>query len=47
MDMKKRRDMQIAYVADDAVMEEMAECRKKLFHDEEIDDEAWNMICAQ
>ncbi len=30
MDMKKRRDLQLAYVADDAVMKEMAECRKIL-----------------
>ena len=30
MDMRKRRDMQLAYIADDAVMEEMAECRKIL-----------------
>ncbi len=30
MDMKQRRDMQLAYVADEAVMEEMIECRKIL-----------------
>ena len=30
MDMKRRRDMQIAYIADQSVMEEMAECRKIL-----------------
>ena len=121
MDMKRRRDMQIAYIADQSVMEEMAKCRKilqklnfadrsdfdgisetvkellgksenawinppfycvvigsgsvvtkdipdwsiaagnpcrvirkiietdrrKLFHEEEIDEEAWEMICAQ
>ena len=30
MDMKRRRDMQIAYIADQSVMEEMAKCRKIL-----------------
>ncbi len=30
MDMKKRRDLQMAYVADASVMEEMAKCRKIL-----------------
>ncbi len=30
MDMKERRDRQLAYVADAAVMEEMAECRRIL-----------------
>lgn len=30
MDMKKRRDLQMAYVADASVMEEMAKCRKVL-----------------
>ena len=30
MDMKHRRDMQIAYIADQSVMEEMAKCRKIL-----------------
>ncbi len=28
--MKRRRDMQIAYIADQSVMEEMAKCRKIL-----------------
>lgn len=30
MDMKKRRDMQLAYIADEAVMEEQIKCRKIL-----------------
>ena len=30
MDMKKRRDMQLLYVADEAIMEEQSACRKKL-----------------
>ena len=30
MDMKKRRDMQLLYVADEAIMEEQSVCRKKL-----------------
>ena len=30
MDMKRRRDLQIAYIADQSVMEEMAKCRKIL-----------------
>ena len=30
MDMKKRRDNQLAYITDAAVMEELRECRKKL-----------------
>ncbi len=30
MDMKKRRDEQIAYIADEKIMKEMAECRKML-----------------
>lgn len=30
MDMKKRRDMQLLYVADEAIMEEHCVCRKKL-----------------
>ncbi len=30
MDMKKRRDMQLAYIADEAVMEEQMKCRKIL-----------------
>lgn len=30
MDMKKRRDMQLAYIADEAVMEEQKRCRKIL-----------------
>ena len=30
MDMKKRRDNQLAYITDDAVMKELRECRKKL-----------------
>lgn len=30
MDMRKRRDMQMAYISDEAVMEEQAECRKIL-----------------
>ncbi len=30
MDMKKRRDMQLAYVSDEAVMEEQRVCRQKL-----------------
>lgn len=118
MDMRKRRDMQLAYISDEAVMEEQIICRnilqklnfadrsdfdgiaeivkellgksegvhignnvvigagsvvtkdipnwsiaagnpcrvirkitdedkKKLFHNEEIDEEAWNMICEQ
>ena len=28
--MRKRRDMQLAYIADEAAMEEMARCRKIL-----------------
>ena len=28
--MKKRRDMQLLYVADEAIMEEQSVCRKKL-----------------
>ncbi len=28
MDMKKRRDMQLAYISDEAVMEEQKRCRK-------------------
>ena len=27
MDMKKRRDMQLAYISDEAVMEEQIKCR--------------------
>ena len=27
MDMKKRRDMQLLYVADEAIMEEQSDCR--------------------
>ncbi|RGX92237.1 sugar O-acetyltransferase [Roseburia intestinalis] len=30
MDMKKRRDMQLAYISDEAVMEEQVKCRKIL-----------------
>lgn len=30
MNMRKRRDLQLAYVADAPVMEEMKECRKIL-----------------
>ena len=30
MDMKKRRDMQLLYVADEAIIEEQSVCRKKL-----------------
>lgn len=30
MDMRKRRNMQMAYISDEAVMEEQAECRKIL-----------------
>ncbi len=30
MDMKKRRDMQLLYVTDEAIMEEQSVCRKKL-----------------
>ena len=30
MDMKKRRDMQLAYISDEAVMEEQIKCRKIL-----------------
>ena len=30
MDMKKRRDMQLFYVADEAIIEEQSVCRKKL-----------------
>ena len=30
MDMKKRRDMQVAYISDQAVMEEQTKCRKIL-----------------
>lgn len=30
MDMKKRRDMQLAYIADEDVMEEQKRCRKNL-----------------
>ncbi|MCH4279846.1 hypothetical protein LQE94_07405 [Mediterraneibacter sp. NSJ-151] len=30
MDMKKRRDMQLAYISDEAVMEEQRICRKIL-----------------
>ena len=30
MNMKKRRDMQLAYIADEAVMEEQKRCRKIL-----------------
>lgn len=31
MDMRKRRNMQMAYISDEAVMEKQAECRKKLY----------------
>ena len=30
MDMRKRRNMQMAYISDEAVMDEQAECRKIL-----------------
>ena len=30
MDMKKRRDLQLAYIADEAIMEEQSRCRKIL-----------------
>ena len=30
MDMKKRRDMQLAYISDETVMEEQVKCRKIL-----------------
>ena len=30
MDMKKRRDMQLLHVTDEAIMEEQSVCRKKL-----------------
>ena len=30
MDMKKRRDMQLLYVADEAIMEEQSVCRKEI-----------------
>ncbi len=30
MDMKKRRDMQLAYISDETVMEEQIKCRKIL-----------------
>ena len=30
MDMRKRRDMQLAYIADEAAMEEMLKCRQIL-----------------
>lgn len=30
MDMKQRRDRQLAYITDEAVMEEMGRCRKIL-----------------
>lgn len=30
MDMKKRRDLQLAYIADETIMEEQRRCRKIL-----------------
>ena len=30
MDMKKRRDLQLAYIADETIMEEQSRCRKIL-----------------